>query len=316
MSTMCHQIDSLAKTLLITAPHYPNLSDIYEVDCSDTLFLAELRDRVMDIIFDCLPNWGIDGLRDPKDITKQNWFFLDPKSADKAMLRYHCLDHGQLLAVISSALQDILGIESAVLGIGIYGSYLYGHFDDFRDIDVIVIAETTTDVALDAIRYRDRRLAQVFLAPCHLKFSTNELGMTIIGRSALNRRNHSFIVTEAALLDTTITLSSGLCINAPPLTPFLMTLNARKLVKWAISELLSNPIKTINLIDQALRLRTMMYLQFPSFRFQSDGILRFTWPSLMEQVTNTTYLLEKCHELMNLIMGDENTIRRAVYASL
>jgi hypothetical protein len=316
MPTTCYQIDNLAKTLLIEAPNHHTLLGLHEAACSDPCFLTELRDRVINLNFDCLPNWGIDGLRDPNDITKQNWFFFDPKSANKALFRYHCLDHEQLRAIISSALQDILGSQPAILGIGVYGSYLYGHYDHFRDIDAIVIAETATDIALDAIRYRDRRLAQIFRTSSHLRFDAYELGMTIIGQKALNRNNHSFIVTEAALLDTTITLSLGLCINAPPLTPFLIALNARKLVKWALSELLNDPIKTINLIDQAVKLRTMMHLQFPIIRFQGGDAPGFDWTSLTEQVADTTSLLEKCHELMKLILDDENAIRYSVCAKL
>ncbi|MBN1313148.1 MAG: hypothetical protein JXB30_17195 [Anaerolineae bacterium] len=314
MSATYYEIDNFAKTLLLEAPNHRNLLNSYQPDSSDPDFVRELHDRVMNLSFDCLPNWGINGLRDCNEIAKQNWFFLDPQQFSKAWFRYRCLDHALLRLVIASALEDILGIRVPILGIGVYGSYLYGQDDHFDDIDVLVIVDSSVDVALDAIRYRDRRLSRITRAPCEPECVTNELGMTIIGETALNSNNHSFIVTEAALLDATITLSSGLCINVPPLTPFLMALNARKLVKWAASEILDNPTKTLSLIDQAAKLRTMMYHQFPSMEFRGDGILGFAW-AVKESIDRET-LLERCNKLMKLVLEDEDVIRQTVCASL
>lgn len=288
MPTRYSQVDRLARLLLLQAPTYPSAQTLSPSARADPGFRKELCERVMQLDFDCLPNWGIDGLRNPSQVTKQNWFFLDRAFRRKALLRFRCLDTARLQTVLSSAVEYVIGATCPILGIGIYGSYLYGSSQQFRDLDVLVLIESPTDVAVDAVRCSDERLPYALRIDGAPTVCTTELGLTIIGRKALNRGNHSFIVTEAALLDSTITLSIGQCIDAPPLTPFLLTLNARKLVKWALGEIFVEPAKTLNLLDQVVRQRNMMCRQYTGIPFKGVSEMHYFQQSRTELTTDLT----------------------------
>ncbi len=226
--------------------------------------------RVMEIPFDCTPNWGIHGLTRANNDIKGNWYRRDPEIDERYRKRVRNVNTQKLGHVVLEAIGDIVGGGASVLGYSFYGSYLYREaYSPPEDLDVIVIVKSDMQIAYDALRYRSKGLKSVFFDRSYPIPSTDDMGLTIISENVVTPSNRSYIVTDSALLDTSTTYSVGRQITADQIPPFVLMHNAQKILRWGISTLQDKPTSTLSRIDEAFRMRDMVVHDNPHLGLQS-----------------------------------------------
>ncbi|MEA5418051.1 hypothetical protein VB712_02370 [Spirulina sp. CCNP1310] len=283
----------------------------------DKDFLQDLCNRVAYVDFDYIPNWGINGLRaNIAGLKNQNWYRSTQYFKDKASRRFCMINHQRLQSILQEAVQDIIQSEATIQGYSIYGSYLYGHDEEFDDIDILLIVQSASNLALDALRYRHDDLKNVFAKPFETFDTSKMIGLTIISQDTLTTNNQSPIVTEAALLDVATGISFGQCVSAPLLTPFVILKDAQKLIGWGGSNVLKAPKKTLNMLDQAIRMRKWMVDIYSEIAFKETALDRFLYPNLINCIDSKNHIIEICIEVQKLLDEDEKLLRNLVAQKL
>ncbi len=297
-----YKIDQEAKRLLLSGQ---------EIDPAAS---EEVRQRILDIAFDCTPNWGIRGFKvsDNHAKTSRNWYTSDDEEVRiRAAIRQQNIDEEALRITIQQAVSDIVGSSARVAGFGIYGSYLYREVDQPpEDLDVLVLVDDVTGVALDALRYRVSNIRNNLIDEKLFSPQTNDLGLTIISKDQFNPYNQSMIITDAALLDVSTTYSYGVQVDAPTPPPFVIIHNAEKLVGWGLSSLGSKQTSTASRFNEALRMRALVAATSPHLGLEEFQLQDYL-PSAEELLRgiSTTSLLELSKVVSNLLKLDEQRIR-------
>jgi predicted nucleotidyltransferase len=274
--------------------------------------LESIKHRVMEIPFDCTPNWGVIGTQSANNGWKHNWYTRDRRVRKRAEERIDNIDFGLLDNFVTDATKNLTSPEAEVAGFGIYGSYLYReaiHPPD--DLDILVIAKGVQGVVLDSLRYRNDQLQKIFLDKALTVPRTKEMGLTIISEEQFHPKNRSYIVTDAALLDTSTTYSHNIQVQAPRLSPFVITLNALKLVHWGLSTLPVAPISTTSRIDEAIRMREMVIDENPQLGLRPFDVMDYIPDSSRRMVTGLEEeeLLGISKIMIRLLENDERHIR-------
>lgn len=304
-----HLIDEAAREVLLKGAYaMPN-----DFDLDDR---RAVRDRVLDIPFDCTPNWGINGVTTADNLGKNasNWYLQDPEFEARLIQRVANVDKTKLSKVVESATRDVVDDNLRLLGYSIYGSYLYGEYPTPpQDLDVLVIIDDIEGIALDALRYRYSRLKDVFHDPDTHTPRFNDLGLTIISKDQLTPSNLSLIVTDAALIDVSTTYSYQHQVEAPEPPPFLLIGNAHKLVGWGLSLIGDDPNSTARRLDESLKMRRFVEKKNPNLglpKFRLEDYL----PSSEEltSITSENTLIELSRILMRLFNSDGTIIRQYV----
>lgn len=284
--------------------------DVVELDLPSEI-VESIKSRIIDIKFDCTPNWGINGLRETDKITKNNWYFRDPSAKKVAEDRYGNIDQEKLKPILEGAVRDMVGSNASLIGYGLYGSYFYRRNALLpEDIDILLITGNIRCIAFDALKYRSSELKDIFINKSKLRPKTDEIGITIISEDELRPDNASFIVSDAALLDISTTFSQGKAINAPSLPPFIVIQNAQKIVNWGISSILSKPFSLLSRIDEAIRMRQMVLEEHPHVGFDKFAIEE-ALPSKEDILLgmNDTQLIELSRSILNTLIADEEKVR-------
>lgn len=273
--------------------------------------VESIKSRVIDLRFDCTPNWGINGVREANITTKKNWYFRDPSARKVAEDRYRNLDQDKLKFILDGAVRDMIGPKANLIGYGLYGSYFYRRNALLpEDIDILLITDNTRCVAFDALKYRSSGLKDIFINKSKFRPKTDEIGITIVSEDELRPNNASFIVNDASLLDISTTFSQGKTVNAPPLPPFILIQNAQKIINWGISSILSKPFSLLGRIDEAIRMRQMVLEEYPHVGFDKFGVEE-ALPSKEDILLgmNDTQLIELSRSILNTLIADEEKVR-------
>lgn len=302
-------IDRASERLLLSKTN----AEVIDVDLPSEI-VKTIKSRVIDIRFDCTPNWGINGLKDAENAAKKNWYFRDPSAKKVAEDRHGNIDQKRLKPILESAVKDMVGPSASLVGYGLYGSYFYRRNALLpEDIDILLITGNTRCVAFDALKYRSSELKDIFINKSKLRPKTDEIGITIVSEDELRPDNASFIVADAALLDISTTFSQGKTVDAPPLPPFIVIQNAQKIINWGISSILSKPFSLLSRIDEAIRMRQMVLEEYPHVGFDKFAIEE-ALPSKEDILLgmNDTQLIELSRSILNTLIADEEKVRNFI----
>lgn len=297
-----YKIDQEAKRILLNG---------HEINTAPS---EEVRQRILDIPFDCTPNWGIRGIKTADNHAKMshNWYTVNDEEVNsRAAMRQQNIDEEALQTTIQQAVSDIVGSSAEVAGFSIYGSYLYREAaQPPEDLDVLVLIDDVTGIALDALRYRVPNIRDNLIDEKLFSPQTNDLGLTIISKEQFNPYNQSMIVTDAALLDTSTTYSYGIQVDAPTPPPFVMIHNAEKLVGWGLSSLGSKQTSTASRFNEALRMRDLVATTSPHLGLEEFQLQDYLPPAeeLLRGIS-TISLLKLSRVVSNLLKLDEQRIR-------
>ncbi len=304
-----HLIDVAAKEVLLKSD-YTMLDDI-DLDDRNTV-----RDRVLDIPFDCTPNWGINGVVVANNLGKaaSNWYLQNPEYEARLTQRVANIDKNKLSRVVQIATRDIIDDNLNILGYSIYGSYLYGESTiPPEDLDVLVIIDDIEGIALDALRYRYSNLKDVFHDPNIHTPRVNDLGLTIVSKDQLRPSNLSLVVTDAALIDVSTTHSYYHQVEAPEPPPFLLIGNAHKLVGWGLSLIGDDPRSTARRLDESLKMRNFVDKKNPNLALPKFKLEEYLSPSEnLTSITNENILIGLSRILMKQLNDDGTIIRQYV----
>jgi predicted nucleotidyltransferase len=281
--------------------------------------LEAIKQRVMDVPFDCTPNWGIIGTQSANNGWKHNWYTRDRRIRERAEDRINNIDFGLLNDFVTDATKYLTSSEAEVAGFGVYGSYLYREaVYPPDDLDILVIAKGVQGVVLDSLRCRNDQLQQVFRDRALSVLRTKEMGLTIISEEQFHPKNRSYIVTDAALLDTSTTYSHNMQVQAPRLSPFVITLNALKLVHWGLSTISDAPISTSSRIDEAMRMREMVIDENPQLGLRPFEIMDYMPDSSRRMVAGLEEeeLLGISKIMIRILENDERHIREQTAENL
>lgn len=305
--TSSYTLNKAAEKILLSCP--TNVSEVQLSIPED--FKESVRARVLELCFDCTPNWGIEWVQDSEWVEKRNWYFLDPYAKMIASERLNNIDIGKLSQIVNRVVKDIVDEHEEVSGFGLYGSYFYRRNSLLpEDLDIFMIVKNSSNVTLDALRYEDPDLRKIYKNKAKQSPASQEIGFSIVSEDALNPITQSYIVTDCALLDTSTTLSHWKTVKTKPLPPFLLIQNAQKIIRWWIASILSKPFSLLSRIDEAIRMRKMVIVQFPMISFNKFAIEEML-PSKEDILLgmHDLQLLEISKALINLLSHDEQKIR-------
>lgn|GEM_PF-5597385 len=304
-----HLIDEAAREVLLKGAYTMPVD--FDLDVRN-----QVRDRVLDIPFDCTPNWGINGVTPANNLGKMasNWYLQDQEFATRLTQRVANVNEPKLTKVVETATKDIVGEDLNFLGYSIYGSYLYGEeTTPPEDLDVLVIVDDIEGIALDALRYRHNGLKDVFHDPSKHSPRVNDLGLTIVSKDQLRPGNLSLVVTDAALLDVSTTHSYGHQVEAPEPPPFLLIGNAHKVVGWGLSLIGDDPTSTARRLDESLKMRSFVEKKNPNLGLSKVRLDDHLRPSeSIASITDVNTLINLSRSLMKLLNDDTMIIRQYV----
>ncbi len=274
----------------------------------------DVRGRLMTIGFDCTPNWGIKGTRDSKNAVKRNWYLRDPQQRQAAIERYKNIDPEKVKPILAQAVSDFVGVDAQLIGFGMYGSYFYRRNALLpEDLDIFVLVDGVRNVAIDALRYRDTSLKDIYINKAKIIPKSDEFGISIVSTDCLRPDNPSYVITDCSLVDISTTFSHGQMVDAKDLPPFVISLNAQKIVHWGISSILDKPFSLLSRIDEAIRMRNMLLTDHPEIELDKFAIEN-SLPSKEDILLgmNDAHFLEMSRALVNVLHQDEMKIREHI----
>lgn len=301
--------DSIATKVLMGT--YKNHKEL------DKIVVDDVRTRIITLGFDCTPNWGIKGYKNSEGIKKRNWYFRDPHYHKTAVERHNNIDINKIQPILAQATTDLVGSEANMVGFGLYGSYFYRRNALLpEDLDVFILVEGAQNIAIDALRYRDSKLRDIYKNKSRVLPRSNEVGVSIVSIDCLTPENRSYIVIDCALVEISTTFSHGQTVDAIELPPFVIVHNAQKILNWGISSILHKPFSLLSRIDEAIRMRIMLIEDHPEIDLDQFAIEN-SLPSKEEILLgmNDEHFLEMSRALINVLHEDEIRIRESIARS-
>lgn len=272
--------------------------------------IDDIKNSIFNITFDCTQNWWINWTKKADNSKKQNWYFLDNFRKKLLAERVNNINLTSLSNIVKEIVNNVIGPKK-VLWFSIYWSYLY--WNDripIWDLDLLIIIEGANNLAIDAMLYPIDNMPDLFKSNKRLPQSDN-IWYSVVSRDSLTTENNSYIITDSALLDVSTTYSFWEMINADKLPPFVIIENAKKILKWWASLLLSSQNSAINRIYETLKMREFVLLEFNDIPFKKVNYkIDFT------RYLDNHELLDLIYELLNILDEDIRTIKEYIILKL
>jgi hypothetical protein len=187
-------------------------------------------------------------------------------------------------------------------------------FQKPEDLDVLLLTNGEHP-PLDALRYSHKKTPEIFIDPAKGSTSSDELGLSIIPKSAFETDPKSLIVTDSALLGVCTVHPFGEKVKAKPVPAFVLNLNTKKVLNWGMSTLLSNQQTFIKRMDEVCRMRAMVATDNPGLGLLDYDIEANLAILRNSPVTKDSFLMY-ADQMMQKLNIDELQIRRNIWSSL
>jgi len=263
----------------------------------------EIRNRVLNITFDCTPNWGI--LWAKESLQKENWYFLDNKLKNNYYERIKLLNVKKIEELLYTALENIIWKKLKIEWFSIYWSFLYSLDNIINDLDVLILISWKNWITYDALKYPFDKNLNLFFNSFNI--NKDELWLTIISIDELNKNNKNYIITDSALVDKWTTFNVWKWINSLQIPDFIINQNSQKLINWGISSLYNSNETILKRISESLFMRDYMIK-----RWRIDFLSEFNKEDFLINLKSkwTSELLTLAFQILDLLKEDEIKIRK------
>ena len=263
----------------------------------------EIRNRVLNITFDCTPNWGI--LWAKESLQKENWYFLDNKLKNNYYERIKLLNVKKIEELLYTALENIILKKLKIEWFSIYWSFLYSLDNIINDLDVLILISWKNWITYDALKYPFDKNLNLFFNSFNI--NKDELWLTIISIDELNKNNKNYIITDSALVDKWTTFNVWKWINSLQIPDFIINQNSQKLINWGISSLYNSNETILKRISESLFMRDYMIK-----RWRIDFLSEFNKEDFLINLKSkwTSELLTLAFQILDLLKEDEIKIRK------
>ena len=263
----------------------------------------EIRNRVLNITFDCTPNWGI--LWAKETLQKENWYFLDNKLKNNYYERIKLLNVKKIEELLYTALENIIWKKLKIEWFSIYWSFLYSLDNIINDLDVLILISWKNWITYDALKYPFDKNLNLFFNSFNI--NKDELWLTIISIDELNKNNKNYIITDSALVDKWTTFNVWKWINSLQIPDFIINQNSQKLINWGISSLYNSNETILKRISESLFMRDYMIK-----RWRIDFLSEFNKEDFLINLKSkwTSELLTLAFQILDLLKEDEIKIRK------
>ena len=261
----------------------------------------EIRNRVLNITFDCTPNWGI--LWAKESLQKENWYFLDNKLKNNYYERIKLLNVKKIEELLYTALENIIWKKLKIEWF--YWSFLYSLDNIINDLDVLILISWKNWITYDALKYPFDKNLNLFFNSFNI--NKDELWLTIISIDELNKNNKNYIITDSALVDKWTTFNVWKWINSLQIPDFIINQNSQKLINWGISSLYNSNETILKRISESLFMRDYMIK-----RWRIDFLSEFNKEDFLINLKSkwTSELLTLAFQILDLLKEDEIKIRK------
>ena len=263
----------------------------------------EIRNRVLNITFDCTPNWGI--LWAKESLQKENWYFLDNKLKSNYYERIKLLNVKKIEELLYTALENIIWKKLKIEWFSIYWSFLYSLDNIINDLDVLILISWKNWITYDALKYPFDKNLNLFFNSFNI--NKDELWLTIISIDELNKNNKNYIITDSALVDKWTTFNVWKWINSLQIPDFIINQNSQKLINWGISSLYNSNETILKRISESLFMRDYMIK-----RWRIDFLSEFNKEDFLINLKSKwkSELLTLAFQILDLLKEDEIKIRK------
>ena len=263
----------------------------------------EIRNRVLNITFDCTPNWGI--LWAKESLQKENWYFLDNKLKNNYYERIKLLNVKKIEELLYTAFENIIWKKLKIEWFSIYWSFLYSLDNIINDLDVLILISWKNWITYDALKYPFDKNLNLFFNSFNI--NKDELWLTIISIDELNKNNKNYIITDSALVDKWTTFNVWKWINSLQIPDFIINQNSQKLINWGISSLYNSNETILKRISESLFMRDYMIK-----RWRIDFLSEFNKEDFLINLKSkwTSELLTLAFQILDLLKEDEIKIRK------
>lgn len=263
----------------------------------------EIRNRVLNITFDCTPNWGI--LWAKESLQKENWYFLDNKLKNNYYERIKLLNVKKIEELLYTALENIIWKKLKIEWFSIYWSFLYSLDNIINDLDVLILISWKNWITYDALKYPFDKNLNLFFNSFNI--NKDELWLTIISIDELNKNNKNYIITDSALVDKWTTFNVWKWINSLQIPDFIINQNSQKLINWGISSLYNSNETILKRISESLFMRDYMIK-----RWRIDFLSEFNKEDFLINLKSKwkSELLTLAFQILDLLKEDEIKIRK------
>lgn len=267
-----------------------------------TKITDEVKQRVLDITFDCTLNWWI--LWISEKIEKENWYFLDEKLKNNYFERIKLLNIENIYKELQKILEDLVWKWLKIEWFSIYWSFLYSLEKIPNDLDILLLVSWINWLTYDALKYSLDINSKIFNN--NFKIKNNDIWLSIISVDEINDKNKSYILTDSALVDKSTTFTVWNWINSLKIPNFILNQNSQKIVNWWISTLYDNNETIKKRIIEALFMREYLIkrgnLNFLR-EFDKNDFLKNFDSKWKNELLNLSF------QVLDLLKEDERKIR-------
>lgn len=267
-----------------------------------TKITDEVKQRVLDITFDCTPNWWI--LWISEKIEKENWYFLDEELKNNYFERIKLLNIENIYKELQKILEDLVWKWLKIEWFSIYWSFLYSLDKIPNDLDILLLVSWINWLTYDALKYSLDINSKIFNN--NFKTKNNEIWLSIISIDEINDKNKSYILTDSALVDKSTTFTIWNWINSLKIPNFILNQNSQKIVNWWISTLYDNNETIKKRITEALFMREYL-IKRENLNFLREFDKNYFLKNFDSKWKNE--LLNLSFQVLDLLKEDERKIR-------